>query len=258
MRSIARSIGTVLAASLALTFFTMGANANDISGVKLGMSLAEAKSAFSRPPNMKIITTQTDRAESGFAGWRGGIVTSRMVNGPADEFIAFKGKAETIWYIQRNQRLDKADRYSRQALIEATRKKFGKESFTYGDLNATHIPIIMAWEYGQDGKQFFGSYTDGPCRNFDLSQIGISSGIGDRFLPEPMSIIIPTEVQRTCGRAYYIEALSSVDGIVEAVAARALDGAAILRAIDGKNARDEAENKQKTQQQLNKGVKPSF
>jgi hypothetical protein len=73
-----------------------------------------------------------------------------------------------------------------------------------------------------------------------------------------MSIILPTEFKRSCGRAYYVEWTHDADGLVEAVAIRAIDSAAILKAIDGQNSRVEAERRQRTQQQLNKGLKPSL
>ncbi|QNP49388.1 hypothetical protein [Diaphorobacter aerolatus] len=73
-----------------------------------------------------------------------------------------------------------------------------------------------------------------------------------------MSIILPSEFKRSCSRAYYAEWTHDSDGLVEAVALRAIDSAAILRAMDGRNAGSEADARKRVQEQLNKGVKPSL
>lgn len=83
---------------------SISAQANDIAGVKLGMSIAEAKAAFAKPANMKVIPVQTDRVESGLAGWVNPTHDSEFGSqwgGPPDEFFAFKGNAENVWFIQK-------------------------------------------------------------------------------------------------------------------------------------------------------------
>ncbi|WAT87623.1 hypothetical protein [Delftia acidovorans] len=260
----------VLMTVLAMLLSTFGAHATDISGVKLGMSVAEAKAAFAKPPAMKVIPVHTNKVESGLAGWQGERLYDNSWSGPLDEFLAFKGNAESIWFIQKNNRLPKAERYARQTLLDAVRKKYGKESFVKGELTEKHATMVVGWEFDQDGKQYFGPYSEGgttitgtpiptpPCRLFDVIRIGGNASGGDNFLPQPMSIILPTEFKRSCGRAYYVEWTHDADGLVEAVAIRAIDSAAILKAIDGQSSRVEAERRQRTQQQLNKGLKPSL
>ena len=259
-----------LALAFVLTLPSISAQANDVSGVKLGMSVAEAKAAFTKPAAMKVIPVQTDKVESGFAGWVNPTQESMygtQWGGAPEEFLAFKGNAENIWYIQKNQRLAKSERYAKQTLLDAVRKKFGRESYIYGELNDRYGTVVVAWEYDQSGKQYFGPYSNGgrtitgeplptpPCRMFDISRIGGPSG--DNFLPEPMRIYPPDNLQRSCGRAHYVE-WTHGNGLVENVAIRSIDSSAILKAIDGKNARADTESKQKIQQQMNKGVKPSL
>lgn len=261
-----------LALALALALHSIGAQANDIAGVKLGMSIAEAKAAFTKPAGMKVTPVRTDQVESGFAGWVSPTYESEFGSqwgGPPDEFFAFKGKTENIWFIQRNQRLEKTERYAKQTLLDAVRKKFGKESYIRGELNDQYGTIVVGWEYDQNGKQYFGQYSEGgnsitgapipapPCRMFDLNRIGNNRTGGENFLPTPMKIYPPSDFQRSCSRAYYVE-FNHGEGLVEAVAIRAIDSAAMIKAIDGKNARNEADGKQKSQQQINKGIKPSL
>lgn len=270
MRSIVEKIRAVLATGVALALLSFGAHATDIAGVKLGMSVAEAKTAFGRPAQMKVIPIYTNKVESGLAAWQGERLYDNAWSGPLDEFAAFKGHADSIWFVQKNQRLPKTARYTRQVLLEAVRKKFGKESFVKGEMGDKLGAIVVGWEFDQDGKQFFGPYSEGgrtitgaaipaaPCRMFDLVRIGSNPTGGDNFLPEPMSIILPSEFKRSCSRAYYAEWTHDSDGLVEAVALRAIDSAAILRAIDGKNAGSEADARKRVQEQQNKGVKPSL
>lgn len=270
MRSIYKKIRAAFAACAAFALLSFGAHATDIAGVKLGMSVAEAKAAFGRPAQMKVIPIYTNKVESGLAAWQGERLYDNSWSGPLDEFAAFKGQADSIWFVQKNQRLPKTARYTRQVLLEAVRKKFGKESFVKGEMSDKLGAIVVGWEFDQDGKQFFGPYSEGgrtitgaaipaaPCRMFDLVRIGSNPTGGDNFLPEPMSIILPSEFKRSCSRAYYVEWTHDSDGLVEAVALRAIDSAAILRAIDGKNAGNEADARKRVQDQQSRGVKPSL
>lgn len=270
MRFIVEKIRAALAAGVAFGLLSFGAHATDIAGVRLGMSVAEAKAAFGRPARIKVIPIYTNKVESGLAAWQGERLYDNSWSGPLDEFVAFKGHADSIWFVQKNQRLPKTARYTRQVLLEAVRKQFGKESFIKGEMGDKFGAIVVGWEFDQDGKQFFGPYSEGgrtitgaaipaaPCRMFDLVRIGSNPTGGDNFLPEPMSIILPSEFKRSCSRAYYAEWTHDSDGLVESVALRAIDSAAILRAIDGKNAGNEADSRKRVQDQQNKGVKPSL
>lgn len=246
MRSISFNCYAV-AAAMAIFFCAGSALATDISGVKLGMTVGEAKASFTKPPSFTAIPVHTNDVESGFAGLRPN-PGNNPFQPPADEFLAFKGVAEKIWFVQRHQRFAAPERFGREALVEAVRKKFGKESFFNGDLSQKHGTAMMGWEFKENGQQFFGPI-DAPCT--------MNSG-GDRFLPLPMTIMAPTEFKRSCSRAFYAEWEYDADGLVKELSLRAIDSAAMLRAIDGKSARDEAESRQRAQQQLNKGAKPNL
>jgi len=67
-----------IAATMAPLLFTLNVHAADISGIKLGMSLSEAKAAFASQNNgMKAEKIFTEKMESGFAAYKGKVMISR-------------------------------------------------------------------------------------------------------------------------------------------------------------------------------------
>lgn len=240
--------------ALALACFGVHANANDIAGVKLGMTIAQARSAFSVPAGMKTIPVKTDNMESGFAGWKGKKdYSSSIGQGPADEILVFKGKADTVWYVERVQRLTENEGYAKEVLIESLRKKFGKESYS----NIDGFVSMMAWEYDQSGKQYLGNpfATPNPCKySFELGNLS-----RDRYLPEPMGITgAVNEFTRSCKLATYANWVLGGNGLVNGLRLVMIDSGAIVRMLEGQKAQEDAENQKKLQQQLNKGIKPSL
>lgn len=90
MRFIVEKIRAALGTGVALALLSFGAHATDIAGVRLGMSVAEAKAAFGRPAQIKVIPIYTNKVESGLAAWQGDRLYDNSWSGPLDEFAAFE------------------------------------------------------------------------------------------------------------------------------------------------------------------------
>ena len=133
---------TSLAAALALALPAMTVQANDIAGIKLGMSLAEAKSSLaSSVGGLKIGNFVDGKIETGIYGEKG----KKMLN-EGEGVIAYKGDADGIWVVGRYQYIPVNQRFTIQTLVESLRKKFGKES-------SAEIP--NGKEYGQWGNMIW-------------------------------------------------------------------------------------------------------
>lgn len=241
-------------ATLALTSSLMlaaaSAYANEIGGIKLGMSLAQAKTASPVLSNMKTISIYTNKIESGFAGWRGNKEYGYETPGPLDEILVFKGNADAIWLIQRIQRIPESERYSKQVLMDSLLKKFGKES------GASHNNEKQ-WIYAKDGKQYIIQFShsgvdENPC---------LTSASEENFsLPEPFYIgrSVPTSFNQNCKATYHVEWSLDANNLVRELRMTVIDSAAMVKYINNKNTNENIQRQQKTQQQMNKGINPNL
>ena len=242
-----------LALALSLMLAALGAYANEIGGIKLGMSLSQAKNASTVLPNMKAIPIYTDKVESGVAAFKGKMEYGYSSHGPSDEIIAFKGHADGIWYIQRAQRLPVSERYTEEVLMDSLLKRFGKDSGV-AERNREKI-----WFYSKDGKQ----YIQPAGRNIapDSMPCPLSIKTGDNFgLPDPLSVgsRVMSEFKQDCKAIYYVSWQLDANKLVSELETIVIDSAAMLKFLNNKNSIEEAQRKQQTQQQINKGVKPSL
>ena len=237
---------TSLAAALALALPAMTVQANDIAGIKLGMSLAEAKSSLaSSVGGLKIGNFVDGKIETGIYGEKG----KKMLN-EGEGVIAYKGDADGIWVVGRYQFIPVNQRFTIQTLVESLRKKFGKESSAeipngkeYGQWGN------MIWIYGDNEKLLFQKIGQGSliCHTYNPGGLETPSGF---------VVDIPRVIPSDCNKTYNASWFVDENGLVKNLSVNIIDYSLIRKAIERREAQEKAEKEQKVRNQS--GVKPSL
>ena len=235
-----------LAAALALALPALTAQANEVAGIKLGMSIAEAKSGVAA--SVKGLTTypilSENKAQVGFIGLRGYRGTSDN-----DSVIAYQGDSEGIWHIERTQAVPRDKRFTVQALVKSLREKYGKESYLQG-AEAGATEGRMHWIFDNDKRLVAGSLYNHPvCHHY---QTGSKTQLDG---PDGWSFTISTEAQEKCG-VIYTASWYAEDGLVNWLSTAVVDYSSLRKSIQRRQAKENSEREQKIKQQS--GVKPNL
>ncbi|AIR91237.1 hypothetical protein [Pseudomonas cremoricolorata] len=222
----------------------------DIAGVSLGASLAQAKQA--------VTTANEDYIISPLLGEGMREVGVKAVTevhmpglglsddgGPSDEFLALTDKSEKIWFASRVQRLPDGERINKQTLEAALVEKFGKPS-TIVPLSGTHY----FWMYDRSGKQYFGNTPQGPCPGI--------MGNGNTTGFNGMTIRYPHQFRAECGKR--IEAhFSGMDAnMISMYKLSITDYKAMYDQITGEEAQAKAAQEQQLSDEKAKDNKPKL
>jgi hypothetical protein len=234
---------TSLAATLALALPAMTVQANELAGIKLGMSLAEAKSSLAaNVKGLKILTVSDNGIENGVYGGR-----EKGIKEDEDSVLAFKGDAEAIWFIGRSQFLPNSQRFPVKTLIDALRKKYGKESH----LSSEREFGQMEWFFDKNNRLFIGhQYTDGsPCPD---------TGFVDRKgIETPNKFFeIPRRIGETCNLYYKATWSPDENGLIMRLDVTVIDYSLMNKYLQQRDSKEKMEREKKVKQQS--GVKPNL
>ncbi|QCI10759.1 hypothetical protein E6B08_04780 [Pseudomonas putida] len=246
-RSVQRKGLNILAAAVFATLTsTATLAADDISGVAIGSSLAEAKAAIAEAnANYEITPLMlTNGQEAGVTAktndlmpWTG----SNNAGGPSDEFAALLNDAGKVWFVARVQRFDKGGRIKLDALKEALIEKFGQPSGT------TKIGTLgFNWQYFRDGKQWTGSGV-APCQ-----------GNGTTTTIPGVSVTAPRSFSPKCGKIVSVHAATQPDMMVPYYTITITDAKGMFDELAARDAKEEADRKQKLADEQAKAVKPKI
>jgi hypothetical protein len=241
-----RSSLCVVAASLAaLTCLTAKA-ADDISGVTLGSSLADAKEAIVKAnPDFKLTPLMLRSGnEGGVTAVTPDLVPEAGVGSverPAEEFAVLQTEAGKVWFIARVQRLEQGARIKTDTLEASLTEKFGKPSSpgtSYG----------YVWQFDREAKQYFGPEHQGPCESMmrGVSNLpGVTVGAPESFSP-------------TCGKLITVSTSAQPDGMVPYYKIFLIDVKTMFDELAERDAQAEADRLKKLSDEQAKGVKPKL
>ena len=232
-----------LAAALALALPALTAQANELAGIKFGMSLTEAKSSLAtNAKGLKMLSVSNNGIENGIYGY----TEKGDPNKDYDQVLAIKGDADRIWFVERIQMLPANKRFTLEALIESLRKRYGKES------SLTPQYTSMDWSFDNSGRLFSGGIFDNgaPC-----PEMGFVEGKG--VTTPTMNIIkTPQIIGKTC-KAYYKAFWSTGDdGLINYLDVMIIDYSLMNKYLQQREAKEKNEREQKVKQQS--GVKPNL
>ena len=235
---------TTLAAALALALPALTVQADELAGLKFGMSLTEARSSMAaNTQGLKILTVSNNGNEYGIYGYRA--KEKGTTKEDTDKILAFKGNADGIWFLKRIQILPVNKRFTLEALLDSLRKRYGKES------NLAVQYTSMEWSFDNGGRIFPGdTFANGaPCPSF---RGGESVNTPDGVPIEG----IPTKGSKTC-KAYY-KAFWSTDenGLIDYLDVEIIDYALLNKYLQQRDTKEKIEREQKIKQQS--GVKPNL
>ena len=244
MRFHFSSLATLLAT---LTCATAMAG-DDVSGVTLGSSLADAKEAIVKAnPNFKLSPLLVGgREEAGVIA----VTADRLPRsglgdpgGPSDEFSALQNDAGKVWYITRVQRLPEGGRIQADALSAALTKKFGQPSGT-----STLTSNGYYWHYDRDGKQYVGPLSGGPCHTVSGNGINIPG----------MTVGAPRSFSPTCGKIIQVGAIVPKTGMVPYYSVTIIDAKSMFDELTARDAQAEAAQRKKLADEKAKNITPNI
>ena len=234
---------TSLAAALALALPAMTVQANELAGIKFGMSLTDAKSSLAaNAKGLKMLTVSNNGIENGIYGY----TEKGDPNKDYDQVVAIKGEADGVWFVQRIQMLPGSKRFTLDALIDSLRKRYGKES------SLTPQYHSMDWSFDNSGRLFSGGIFDNgaPCPDEGFVE-------GKGVTTPTMDLIkIPQRIGKTC-KAYYKAYWSTDDnGLVDRLDVMIVDYSLMNKYLQQRDSKERNEREQKVKQQS--GTKPSL
>lgn len=246
-RIVHRKRPSILAAAVLAVVTSTGAlAADDVAGVAIGTSLAEAKEAIAKANADYEITPLmlTNGKEAG--------VTAKTADnlpgngrhysaGPSDEFAVLQNDAGKVWFVARVQRFDQGGRMKLDTLKAALTEKFGQPSAKtiIGTLGFT-------WQYDRNGKQWTGGGV-APC-----GDNGTSSPIPGFSVPAPRSF------NPKCGKIVSVHAATDSDQMVPYYTITITDVKTTFDELAAKEAGEEAARQKKLADEQAKAVKPKI
>ncbi len=235
-----------LAAGVFAVLPSVAARADDIAGVSIGSSMAEAKAAISKAnPNYKLSPLMlTNGKEAGVTAVTGDRLPGTGITNPggaSDEFVALTTDAGKIWFVARVQRFDDGGRIGVDALKEALTEKFGTPS-----PSVSIMGLSMSWQYDRDGKQWSGSGVE-PCQ---LKH-------GSYHIPG-VTVSAPKSFSPNCGKIISVNASTQPDGMVPHYSITITDAKEMFDELAARDAKAEAERKQSLADEKAKSVKPKI
>lgn len=241
-----RGPGVVAAAALTVLASTATLAADDISGVTIGSSLAEAKEAIAKAnPDYAITPLMlTNGKAAGVTAKTDTLMMSTGTNhpgGPSDEFAALLNDAGKVWFVARVQRLDKGGRIEVNTFKNALIEKFGPPSD-----NTVIGAMGLTWQYDRNGKQWTGSGS-APCQG------------NGTITPIPgVSVTAPRSFSPRCGKIISVRAAKQTDNMVASYTLSITDAKGMFDELSARDANEEATRKQKLADEQAKAVKPKI
>lgn len=247
-RTLHRKRPKVLAAAVLAAFTSTAAlAADDISGVVLGSSLAQAKEAIAKANadyqiNPLMLTNGQEAGVTGRTQDRMPGTGFNNSGGPSDEFAALINDEGKVWFVSRAQRFDKGGRIDLEALKAALVEKFGEPS--------DHT-IIGAqgytWQYYRDGKQWKPGSDVAPCQ-----------GNGTSSTIPGVTMTAPRSFNPKCGKIVSVSAATQSDHMVPYYTISITDMKSMFDELSARDAKEEADRKQKLADEQAKAVKPKI
>jgi len=246
---------TSLAAALALALPAMTVQAQEVAGVRFGMSIAEAKKAVLAFNKDLEITPLIDdnKTEVGFSA-----AMTREVDEDYERVQVFKGGAKGVYFVNRIRKLPPKEAFSPKLLEDGLLKKYGKASVT--------DKYAMLWQFGRDGRlypgstswQYFGGHTGKtPCAELGYENWNHEGGMRlGEF--NNLDFRIPKNANSTCKAVYHAGAPHEANGLVRYFYETIADYATLYDFLVEKETREKAEQDRQRQQQLDKGLKPKL
>jgi hypothetical protein len=237
-----------LATLLATLTCTTVMAADEISGVALGSSLADAKAAIVKAnPNFKLSPLLISGGqEAGVTA----VTTDRLPRtglgdpgGPSDEFAALQNDAGKVWYITRVQRLPEGGRIQADALGAALTEKFGKPSGT-----TPLTSLAYYWHYDRNGKQYVGPASGGPCHTVSGNGMNIPG----------MTVGAPRSFSPTCGKIIQVGATIPSNGMVPYYTVAIIDAKSMFDELTASDARAKAAQSKKLADEKAKHITPNI
>ena len=241
-----RSYFSVVAASLATLTCLTAMAADDISGVTLGSSLADAKEAIAKAsPNLKLSPLMLRSGnEGGVTAVSADLIPEAGVGSvkrPSDEFAVLQTDSGKVWFIARVQRLEQGARIKTDTLEASLAEKFGKPS-------SPDLGYGLVWQFDREGKQYFGPGTAGPCDGImrgGSNLPGVTVGAPESFSPK-------------CGKLIVVSTTKQPDGMVPYYTVSLIDAKTIFDELAARDAQAETERVKKLSDEQAKGVKPKL
>lgn len=191
---------TVAIAFAVFSVTSLAAGPFDVSGVPLGISQADGKSAV-QAVNAKYALNEIKTRDGMSVGWQGTAPKAQRSHGiysDGDYFLVLTDDASrTAWYVGRLQSFLKQDRLSYEKLLKALKEKYGQPTSLEG-MNP------LTWEFDRSGKQYHGVSTSQCPRS---SRAGIP-GV-------PYAFQVPTAFSARCGMRIEAHIERDSEGLVK-------------------------------------------
>lgn len=241
-----RSYLSVVAASLATLTCLTAMAADDISGVTLGSSLADAKEAIAKAsPDLKLSALMLRSGnEGGVTAVSADLIPEAGVGSvkrPSDEFAVLQTGSGKVWFIARVQRLEQGARIKTDTLEASLTEKFGKPS-------SPGLGDGFSWQFDREGKQYFGPDTAGPCDSMRR---------GGSDLPG-VTVGAPESFSATCGKLITVSTTEQPDGMVPYYKVSLIDVKTMFDELAARDAQAEAERAKKLADEKANDVKPKL
>jgi hypothetical protein len=242
--------------SVFLCLAAASANALDVSGIKLGSTLEEAKNGIlSLNKNYAIESFTMDGIPVAYRAKAPCMNEGYNPQCKADEIAIFQEQGRAVWSVARYQSFpNPKDRFSVSELVSNLQKKYGKDS--RGDLGKDGYKYFV-WAFDRSGSQRFGLSAYQPVMGkFDLGPCYINNAQG-----APASIDrteFPTTVNETCGQYVTASFQDDGNGFVQGFKVEVVDIAHIHDEMKRKNQAADAAQKRDADAQRAKGLKPNL
>lgn len=241
-----RSYLSVVAASLATLTCLTAMAADDIAGVTLGTSLADAKEAIAKAnsdlkPSPLMLRNGN---EGGVTAVSADLIPEAGVGSvkrPSDEFAVLQTDSGKVWFIARVQRLEQGARIKTETLEASLTEKFGKPS-------SPGLGYGFVWQFDREGKQYFGPDTAGPCESMmrgGSNLPGVTVGAPESFSP-------------TCGKLIAVSTTQQPGGMVPYYTVSLIDAKTMFDELAARDAQAETERAKKLSDEQSKDVKPKL
>lgn len=220
-----KNIMSKILISVSLCLAVVSANALDVSGIRLGSSLEDAKkimlSLNKNYLKRKDYPLETYTMNGIPVGYRVSAVceynSSEYV---CDQTSIFQGEHSNVWSAIRYQLfINPKDRFPVSELKSMLQKKYGLDST--GELNPSlkKHPYLesnnfMIWEFDKFGKQHFMPRTDAAAYD-SICEVGFARTL-EYYVNFQQNTPFPTEVNSTCGKYLVVYFREDENNFVEA------------------------------------------
>ncbi|AIR90609.1 hypothetical protein [Pseudomonas cremoricolorata] len=222
--------------------------ADDVSGVKLGSTLAEATAAISNINDQYKVSPLKlqDGSEAGVSA-----VTDEQsqgtgftdFRGPVDQFLALQNDAKAVWFIGRAQALKEGSRMPLDTLETALKEKYGPFSGADNGMGKRYV-----WQYDRKGKLYIGINSGGPCA--DLYDF--------RSRVPGVAITTPASFNAKCSKLIVVQTGFAPDDLTASYTVSIADMASMYDQLQAEQQAAKDAEAKKIADEKAKGVKPNL